>query len=153
VVKSRASYTALNTKRIEQRKEIVDAIAVAESRLDRLTPRQLRSLEKARKMVRYKRDFVDETIEGLIDHEFGHWLHWTGYINIGMDRKRWGELWTEAVKEAGEAGYRYNISSYAFADVFVLREEVFAESFALYQQGQFVDIPPKMLSLIRRVMP
>ena len=70
-----------------------------------------------------------------------------------MDRKRWGELWTEAVKEAGEAGYRYNISSCAFADVFALREEVFAESFALYQQGQFVDIPPKMLSLIRRVMP
>ena len=70
-----------------------------------------------------------------------------------MERKRWGELWTEAVKEAGEAGYRYNISSYAFADVFSLREEVFAESFALYQQGEFADIPPKMLSLIRRVMP
>tara|TARA_R100001443_G_scaffold37657_2_gene51222 strand:- start:1738 stop:3531 length:1794 start_codon:yes stop_codon:yes gene_type:complete len=116
-----------------------------------LTARQERLLAKAEEALKYKRSWVGNDLDGLITHEMGHHIHNNGATILGIERKEFRELWTEATKQAAQEKYRYNISSYAFRNPMVVREEVFAESVALFVQGNTADIPPKMLSLLNRI--
>lgn len=109
------------------------------------------ALKFAEKKLLFKRESVYEgDLRKLMHHELGHHIDNNAKIIIeskGKSYEKYNQLLSDAMKQSQLDEYKYKISSYAFDDPFAMRPEIYAETFGMYHNEMFDDLPPKIIEL------
>lgn len=114
----------------------------------RLTRQQEVLLDRAKEMTEFKTLTASKNNIDIITHEVGHHLD-NNLSKIiqdrGLDKTEMVEILKKAFVETTQNNeHKYNLSYYAFEDLFAQRAEVFAEAFTLYKNGGVNRLSPNM---------
>jgi hypothetical protein len=122
----------------------------------KLTPQQLNLLKRSDEILKYASPVASDNPIDIITHEMGHHLD-NNLKKIakekGINEDELKEILKQALLESNEDVNKYNLSYYAFSDIFAQRAEVFAEAFTLFRLGKFSRLSPsfnKLFNLITK---
>ena len=125
-------------------------------RENKLGSREKILLKHTKEVLKYKRinTFEGSDLSSLINHEYGH--HIDNNLNKiieskGLKKDEILETLKDAIKGTNDEAYKHKLSYYAFENIFVQRQEVFAEAYSLFSKNLQSDLHPSFIKLFNYV--
>ena len=122
----------------------------------RLNSQQQAMLKRADEMVKYKSLSASENPLDILTHELGHHLDNNIFelaAKKGLSKDTVKAMIQDAMNETSKNEVnKYNLSYYAYSDVFAAREEIFAEAFTLYRTGKRNRLAPAFIKLFDTII-
>jgi len=160
----------INTRFSKSRATYADFISISEAQYDKkanfmynelvrskewMSPDDIRRLNVMEEHFKFSRWQVDYSYEGVLTHETGHSIDTQGGALTGWNRAEWGRKSTEAISTMLHDEYKYGLSEYPYSmsSLGFTRDEIFAECFSAYINGDTQAISPEMLTLLKKVFP